>query len=145
MNTEERSHDGVPHLATLIAYDCWSLLGQAELARVGWQGPSGLAIVPVNYVVDDGALWFRTTPTSALAREAARARVVVEVDEVDAEAHAGWSVVVTGVAELIEFLDVPDSLVEMRIWPGGKHGLFGRVEPDQITGRRLMRAADHRP
>ena len=145
MNTENLSQDPAPRLATLIAYDCWSLLRSAEIARVGWQRPSGLAIVPVNYVVDDGALWFRTTPTSSLAREAAGARVVVEVDEVDAAKHSAWSVVVTGVAELIEFLDVPDSLVEMRIWPGGKHGLFVRVEPDEITGRRLLPATHDRP
>lgn len=137
MNAEQRSQEQEPRLATLVAYDCWSLLGGAEIARVAWQSPRGVAIVPVNYVVADGAVWFRTDPSSTVAREAGGRRVVVEVDQVDPEKHAGWSVIVTGVAELVEFLDVPDMLVDMRIWPEGQHSLFVRVDPDEITGRRL--------
>lgn len=142
MNTEQRSQDQEPRLATLVAYDCWSLLGEAEIARVGWQSPDGVTIVPVNYVVADGALWFRTDPSSTIAREAGGNRVVVEVDHVDPQLHAGWSVIVTGVAELVEFLDVPDMLVDMRVWPGGQHSLFVRVDPDEITGRRLSTSND---
>jgi len=145
MNAEQLSQEQEPRLATLVAYDCWSLLGQAEIARVGWQSAAGVAIVPVNYVVADGAVWFRTDPSSALAREAGGTRIVVEVDHVDPRAHAGWSVVVSGTAQLVEFLDVPDMLVDMRIWPGGNHALFVRVDPDEVTGRRLSAAPDDRP
>ena len=144
MNTTQRSQDQEPRLATLVAYDCWSLLGQAEIARVGWESPAGVAIVPVNYVVADGAVWFRTDPASTLAREAGGHRVVVEVDHVDPLRQSGWSVVVTGVAQLVEFLDVPDMLVDMRIWPAGQHSLFVRVDPDEISGRRLSTTHDDR-
>lgn len=124
-------------LAALTAYDCWGLLAEAELARVAWQGPDEIGLVPVNYAVVDGALWLRTEPDSALAREAGDGPVVIEVDHVDPAAQAGWSVVVRGTAELVDALDVPDMLVEMRVWPGGDHSLFVRVEPSRVTGRRL--------
>lgn len=124
-------------VATLVAYDCWSLLEEAEIARIAWQGKDGISLVPVNYAVGGGALWFRVDPGSALARECGDRAVVVEVDRIDPERRAGWSVVVAGIARFVDELDVPDTLIEMRVWPPGPHRLFVRVEPDRITGRRL--------
>ena len=131
-------------LASLVAYDCWALLEHAEIARVAWSGPGGVAMVPVNYRVLDGALWFRVHPDSTLAREAGGQRVVVEVDEVDRATRSGWSVVVAGSAEPIDYLDAPEMVVDMRIWPAQVPGLFVRVDPVEISGRRLFGADDAR-
>jgi hypothetical protein len=128
------------NVATLLAYDCWSLLGEAEIARVAWQGADGIALVPVNYSVGEGAIWFRVDPESALARECDSQQVVVEVDHVDPENRTAWSVVVVGIAHLVDELDAPDTLIEMRVWPGGARRRFVRVEPDRLTGRRLRSA-----
>lgn len=128
-------------LAPLTAYDCWSLLPEAEIARVAWQGPDEIGLVPVNYAVVDGSLWFRTDADSSLARDCGGRPVVVEVDRVDPATHAAWSVVVRGTAELVDVLDVPDMLVDMRVWPGGERSLFVRVEPVRLTGRRLWGTA----
>ncbi|WP_395659353.1 pyridoxamine 5'-phosphate oxidase family protein [Nocardioides sp.] len=128
------------NIATLVAYDCWSLLEGAEIARVAWQGEDGIELIPVNYTVADGSLWFRTEADSSLARGTAGHEVVVEVDHVDLADHAGWSVVIRGGAELVDVLDVPDMLVDMRVWPTGAHTVFVRVEPDRVTGRRLWAA-----
>lgn len=125
------------NVATLLAYDCWSLLAEAEIARVAWQGGDGIALVPVNYTVGEGAIWFRVDPESALARECDGQQVVVEVDRVDAESRTAWSVVVVGIAHMVDEIDVPDTLIEMRVWPGGPRRRFVRVEPDRLTGRRL--------
>jgi len=125
------------NVATLLAYDCWALLEGADVARVAWLGPDGVALVPINYVVADGCLWFRTEPGSALARESGGGPLVIEIDHVDTETRDGWSVVVRGKPELIDQIDVPQMVVEMRVWPIGPHQLFVRVQPDQITGRRL--------
>ena len=127
------------NVATLVAYDCWSLLEDADIARIAWQSVDGIGLVPINYAVADGALWFRTDKSSVLARECGGQPVVVEVDQVDPETDAGWSVVIRGTAELIDVLDVPDMLVEMRVWAGGPRSLFIRIEPDQVTGRRLWK------
>lgn len=125
------------NLATLVAYDCWSLLEGAEIARVAWQADGRIELLPVNYTVADGALWFRTEAGTALARGAANTELVVEVDQVDPPTRTGWSVVVRGVADVLDVLDVPDMLVDMRVWPNGIRSVFVRVEPDEITGRRL--------
>lgn len=127
------------NLATLVAYDCWNLLEDADIARIAWQSAGGIGLVPVNYAVADGALWFRTDKESVLARECGGQDVVIEVDQVDSETGSGWSVVVKGAAELIDVRDVPETLVELRVWAGGPRTLFIRIEPVQVTGRRVWK------
>lgn len=128
------------NVATLVAYDCWALLEDADIARVAWQGPEELALVPVNYAVDGGSLWFRTDPGTALARQCDGAPLVVEVDRIEPDGQGAWSVVVRGTAELVEADDVPDTLVEMRVWPVNPHSKFVRLQPDAVTGRRIWSA-----
>lgn len=128
---------GVPTLATLTGYDCWGLLETQDIARIAWTTPDGVAVVPVNYTVADGSLWFRTQPYSALGRQCGGAHVAVEVDHVDRTSRTAWSVVVTGTARLVPADDVPDAAMEMQVWPAGVRNLFVRVEPIEVTGRRL--------
>ena len=124
-------------LATLVAYDCWRLLEGAEIARVAWRTGDEIELIPVNYGVADGALWFRTEADSSLATAVAGHPLVVEVDQVDHETHASWSVVLRGDAEVVDVLDAPEMVVEMRVWPAGTRSVFVRVEPTSLTGRRL--------
>jgi nitroimidazol reductase NimA-like FMN-containing flavoprotein (pyridoxamine 5'-phosphate oxidase superfamily) len=126
-------------LATLAGYDAWALLERAEIARVGWAGEHGVSILPVNYAVADGALWFRIAPDSALARESRGRRIVAEVDEIDPASRCGWSVVVAGVPELIDAVEVPELVVGLRIWaPDAGRTVFVRLAPDEVDGRRLF-------
>ena len=59
---------GDVRLERLTRYDCWQLVtaaaGPDGIARIVWSAPDGPAIVPVNYTVADGFLWFQTTATS---------------------------------------------------------------------------------
>src|SRR5918997_959791 len=95
-------HEAEGRLRAITEYDCWNLLTGSQIARVAWPGTEGVAIVPVNYTVADGSIWFRTDPDSALGQECAGRRIAVEVDEVDAASRAGWSVVVVGTAEVVD-------------------------------------------
>src|SRR3954453_7636681 len=115
--TTRLGHEG--HLAVLSAYDCWHLLEAAEVARIAWPGSDGVAIVPMNYTVNDGALWIRANPDSALGRECSGQRVAVEVDLTHPVRHAAWSVVVVGTVELVTAANVSDALIDMPVWPAG--------------------------
>lgn len=128
------------NVATLVAYDCWALLEGADIARIAWQAPDGIALVPVNYAVDGGSLWFRTDPGTSLARQCDGTDLVVEVDRIEPDGRGAWSVVVRGTAELVDPLAVPDTLMDMRVWPVSPHSKFVRVRPDAVTGRRLWSA-----
>ncbi|HTW13843.1 MAG TPA: pyridoxamine 5'-phosphate oxidase family protein [Nocardioides sp.] len=130
-----------PPLADLPAFECWSLLESAEIARVAWTGPRGVLVVPVNYTISDGALWFRTTPTAEIIRDTSEQWVAVEVDDLDPGTRSGWSVVVRGPIELVDAEDAPDRLAELRVWPPGLRIAYVRVEPGEVTGRRLLPGA----
>src|SRR4051794_32519268 len=124
MNTNQGTSG---HLAELPAFDCWQLLETADIARIAWNGPRGVAMVPVNYTIADGALWFRTSPYAAHAREAGDQWVAVEVDDLDPVTRSGWSVVLRGTAELVEGEAFPDHVLDLRIWPQGNRNLFIRI------------------
>ena len=106
---------GQPRLVELSPYECWQLLDHRHrIARVVWTHDGAAAIVPVNYVVADGALWFQTTHDSRLARECPGREVLVEVDTVDPAALSGWSVIVSGVVEKSTRTTCPTSSGESR-------------------------------
>ena len=136
---------GEVRLEPLSRYDCWRLVtgaaGPDGIARVAWTGPAGPAIVPVNYAVADGFIWFQTTAGSRLARECCDQKVLVEVDQVDLASHTGWSVVVTGMATCLPTASDPGILSDLVVWPSGPRQLLLRVEPDELTGRRLRQHA----
>ena len=125
-------------LLDLPARECWQLLESAEIARVAWDGPRGVAIVPVNYAVAADALWFRTTSYSQLARECSGRWVAVEVEGLDPGERSGWSTVIRGVAEIVDAAETPEHLADVQVWPSGLRNLFVRVGPVEVTGRRLL-------
>ena len=142
MNNARNTRPGAGgRLAELTAYDCWGLLESEEIARVAWHGRDGVAIVPVNYTVADGSLWFRTSPSSTLGRECAGQTLAIEIDHIDRTTRSAWSVVVSGVVELVDAAEVPDVLAGLRVWPSGSRPLFIRVEPAHVTGRKLLASA----
>jgi uncharacterized protein len=132
---------GDARLQSLSAYDCWQLVselaGPDAIARIVWSGPNGLAIVPMNYAVADGILWFQTASGSRLAEEARDQQVLVEVDQIDPASHTGWSVVVTGVASCMPAEQDPGLLANLQVWPRGSRDLLLKVEPHELTGRQL--------
>lgn len=129
---------GGGRLAELRPYDCWALLAGVQVGRVAWCRPEGPSVVPVNLALVSGALWFRTTLGSALVRECRGQRVAIEVDQVDIPTKSGWSVVVHGVAQLIEDDDVPEALHVLEVWPAGDRTAYVKVEPVDVSGRRLQ-------
>jgi len=136
------SRAGDVRLEPLNRYECWQLVTEAAgptgVARVVWSGPEGPAIVPVNYTVADGFLWFQTAASSRVARECCDRQVLVEVDHVDAEAHTGWSVVLGGIARCQPSTDDRGLLGNsLLVWPEGLREVLFTVAPEELTGRRL--------
>lgn len=135
MNT---THNQGAHLVETNAFDAWHLLTSVDVVRVAWNGPDGVNVVPVNCVVADGALWFRTTPYSAIARAGEGTEVTVEADHLDAAARTGWSVVLRAAVELVDPQAAPDPVGELCIWPEGTRNVYVRLEPTTVTGRTLV-------
>jgi nitroimidazol reductase NimA-like FMN-containing flavoprotein (pyridoxamine 5'-phosphate oxidase superfamily) len=130
------SDDRPGRLVVLSDDECWDLLRSRPVGRVAWSGVQGVSIVPMNFVVDGDAVLLRTTPYSLMARDCAGREVAFEVDEIDAEHHTGWSVLVRGRCEREERpADGPHP------WATGTRTLGLRVTVRSVTGRRVLSSA----
>jgi nitroimidazol reductase NimA-like FMN-containing flavoprotein (pyridoxamine 5'-phosphate oxidase superfamily) len=121
------------------------LISPGGVGRLAYSGRFGLTVMPVNYRMLEGSIVFRTeqdSPTDEDLRTGiagAEYKVAFEVDDVDADARAGWSVLVQGDAHHVdspeEYASVLKSGVES--WAGGIREHFLRIIPTRITGRRV--------
>lgn len=116
--------------------DCWELLGTEHIGRVVTTVDGQIEIFPVNYAVDGEGIIFRTNAgrktTGVLAGE-----TVFEVDSVDREAKAGWSVIVRGEARDITSFDESTRTGAVMPWTGPKDFLL-RIDARTVTGRRVI-------
>ncbi|WP_030927012.1 pyridoxamine 5'-phosphate oxidase family protein [Streptomyces sp. NRRL S-646] len=121
--------------------ECLRLLAQVPVGRIVHTRQALPAVLPVNFSLDsDGAVLLRTSAASELARAVDGTVVAFEVDEVDAVAHSGWSVVVTGAARVVRDPDEHERLTRTgpRSWAPSPEEVFVRIEPELITGRELV-------
>ena len=119
---------------------CEQLLRAGVFGRVALNRPTGPEIVPVNYVVVEGAVLLRTSPGALLDKYADGAALVFEVDQVDYERWHGWSVVARGRGERVTTEQLTD---EERRTPGPPSWVtrdevsWIRMRWVTLTGRRL--------
>ena len=82
--------------------ECLDRLHAGSVGRIAVTHRALPAIVPVNYVLSGSRVVFRTEPGGMLARACAGTVVAFEVDDLDPDGRSGWSVLVVGLAELLE-------------------------------------------
>ena len=128
-------------LTELPEDECLELLAAKQVGRLAYADQDGPVIVPVNYVVHDGMVLFRTSPHTSLGRHAQSATVAFEVDEIDEFIQSGWSVLVRGPAEYVDPDDLPTAPDSRPTpWPQSVRTLYVRIRPRSITGRRQLPA-----
>ena len=115
------------------------LLTTASIGRVGFTMGALPAILPVNYLVAEDAIVFRTAPGTKFSTAVRGAVVAFEVDDADTQAKTAWSVLVVGRAS--EIVD-PDELERVRAlglapWAPGAHDHFVSIPLELVTGRRI--------
>ncbi|WP_347400282.1 pyridoxamine 5'-phosphate oxidase family protein [Janibacter limosus] len=95
-------------------------------------------IFPLNFVVDQGTVVFRTGEGTKVAGISGTP-VALEADGLDEATGEAWSVVVRGRAHSItEQHDVMDTAdLPLHPWQGGRKDRFVRITPDVISGRRF--------
>lgn len=131
-------------LEELSESDCWTLLRTVDVGRLA--APTrrgGIDIFPVNHVVDQGSIVFRTAAGTKLTDAVEASEVAFEADNA-ARSHNEqlddpWSVVVHGVAELITIqTDLFDSFeITVRPWHVSNKPYFIRLVPTSVSGRRF--------
>jgi nitroimidazol reductase NimA-like FMN-containing flavoprotein (pyridoxamine 5'-phosphate oxidase superfamily) len=129
----------LPRMEELDQDECRRLLAERRLGRLAIPDFGGPVIFPVNYVVDQDLVVFRTDPGTKLDAATERESVAFEVDAVDEATRTGWSVVVRGT--LADITD-PAHLGRLRAlplypWAPGEKSRYVRVRPVSVTGRRI--------
>ena len=119
--------------------DCLGLLASATLGRVALIHDDDPHVVPVNYLLHEGTVMFRTTYGTTLDTVSGGARVAFEVDHIDEPTQSGWSVIIHGKAEEIWLPDELDAaaLLPITPWAPGDRNHYVRIYPSAITGRRI--------
>ena len=126
----------------ILGYDeCLRRLGEDEIGRLAVIAPGGAPMIfPVNYVLDDRSIVFRTAAGTKLDA-GPRSRACFEVDSFDHERRSGWSVVATGRLEEVTHYDSATFERVRRLpvepWAEGEKPHFMRLVADRITGRAV--------
>ena len=145
---EPTEDEQVNTLNPLTQDECWDLLGDDVVARIGFDVGHGIRIHPVNYQVEDRTILVRTAPGTELGTCAELfgdgAIVGLQVDVLDRERRRGWSVLVNGRISVLSsgevqqrLRDEPGEARGRLPWANGDRDLWLRLTPVEITGRSL--------
>jgi nitroimidazol reductase NimA-like FMN-containing flavoprotein (pyridoxamine 5'-phosphate oxidase superfamily) len=119
---------------------CLELLATVEMGRVAWADGSGRVIVePVNFTVDGESVVFRTAEGSKVEAVRQGRPLSFEADDVEPALRVGWSVLVTGAAEIVDVArDERLRSLAVRPWDeSAPKPYFIRIHADEATGRRI--------
>ena len=127
-------------LIELDREECLELLAAKSVGRLAYAADYGARILPVNYVLADDSIIFRTVPDGQIFHHALNSMCAFEVDDTDEFFESGWSVVATGFLELA----TRDDFEHMRHgklpqpWATGNRRTFVRLPCTQLSGRRVV-------
>jgi nitroimidazol reductase NimA-like FMN-containing flavoprotein (pyridoxamine 5'-phosphate oxidase superfamily) len=129
-------------MTRLSRTECVARLGAARIGRVAVNARAMPAVVPVNYMMSEDSIVFRTKANGLLARACNDSVVAFEIDRLSDDGGHGWSVMVIGVATLLtgraaaraQRLDLASAMGEGR-------DQFVSITLGQVSGRRVGAAA----
>ncbi|MCA2229267.1 pyridoxamine 5'-phosphate oxidase family protein [Nonomuraea aurantiaca] len=140
MERQERRSRPADPIETLDRDACLALLSTVVIGRVAWAASGNdLKVVPVNFVLDGDSIVFRTARGGKLDAIQHGVPLVFEADDVEPALHAGWSVVLSGRAEVITDRGQVSCLEQLigAPWAAMTEPVFVRLPLHEISGRRL--------
>jgi hypothetical protein len=130
-------------LEVLSESECLTRLESGTVGRVAVTVGALPAIFPINYLLVDRTVLFRTGSGTKLTAATKNAVVAFEVDDFDPVDHTGWSVMIVGIArdvtDVVHETSIDETLIAR--WAHGPDGRIVAIVPEQITGRQLGHAA----
>jgi uncharacterized protein len=115
--------------------ECWERLSSVGLGRLVTSVDGNPEIFPINFVVQDRTVLFRTAEGTKLVSAAINDEVLFEADHYD-DAE-GWSVIVRGWTRVVR-TDEDRAKAEtapLRPWTATAKDHFVRMRPSWVTGR----------
>ena len=127
--------------------ECWELLDLSAVGRLAVDIAGQPDIFPINFVVDDRGIVFRSAAGTKLAGAVLNGVVAFEIDGYQPGDRTAWSVVVKGNARPIEHMQEMFDAEDLPLFPwlAWDKPNFVRIEPTVVTGRRYHIVDDARP
>jgi uncharacterized protein len=126
-------------LEILTFDECLRLLASVPVGRVGFFTDGEVVVLPVNHALDGQDPVFRTARGSKLSAAQGQDLVAFEADGYDEQTRSGWSVVVTGRAEVVyEEAEVERlTLLGLHPWVTAVERPFWiRIRATSVSGRQ---------
>lgn len=119
--------------------ECELLLRAGVAGRVAVSTPTGPHILPINYVVVEDSIVFRTSPYSLLGTYARDNLLAFEIDGFEPDRSRGWSVQVRGRAEQVsrEEIERLRRTKQPDPWAGGSRSVYLRLRWSEVSGRQV--------
>ncbi len=115
------------------------LLATKTFGRLVVRRKDDMDLFPLNYLVHEGEIYFRTAEGSKLFSLTLNNDVLFEADNVDGDSQEAWSVVVKGTARTLTSnaeIEAADQL-PLKPWlPTLKYN-YVVVSPNEISGRKF--------
>ena len=132
-------------ISTMPSDVCLTLLMGATVGLVAFIGEGGRQeLMPVNFVVIDREIYFRTSPSGPLSALADGGNnVAFGVHQVDGVSGQGWNVTVRGETARVDdpvSVEIIDASGLGMPWAGGDRRLIVKIVIREIDGRRVSRA-----
>jgi len=127
-------------ISELPEEECRALLETTTVGRIAFVDAEGQQLVPVNFAVIDGEIYFRTLHDGFLSSLAhGHDDVAFGVDHQN-EFRVGWNVTVRGSAREVDDRATINTVLahpRLKPWAGGVRPLVIKVTPVSIAGRRV--------
>ena len=138
------SANGEP-VTILSVTESWELLSSVSLGRLVTSVDGRPQIFPVNFVVQDRTVLFRTAEGTKLVSAVINNQVLFEADEHDAS--GGWSVIVYGTTRTLRSDDeiAEADRAHLLPWTATPKPHYVRIRPSSITGRRFRFGPEPNP
>lgn len=118
----------------LTEAECLCLLAGESLGRVVYTDGVLPTAFPVNYLLRNRSIVFRTSPDARLLTANPERFVSFEIDHFDEQTRTGWSVLVTGRCRPLH-PDLADAALDT--WASMRRGALRGISMDVVSGRRL--------
>lgn len=133
---------------TLSRDESLALLASVPVGRVVFTVRALPAIQPVNFVVDNGGVVFRTGAGTKLNAVLHNGVAAFEADEIDPASKSGWSVTIIGrVQEITDAVALERLRRLLSPWAAGERERFVKIAAEVLTGCRFASSTDahHHP
>ena len=134
-------------LEQLSQDECLLLMASVSVGRIVYTRRALPAVELVNFALHHGDIVIRTDSGGELAAATQHSVVAFEVDLLDADEQAGWSI--TAIGKSHEVTDPAEigqlQKIGLTSWAPGVREHFIRMSPEILNGRRLRVSGQQTP